>query len=394
MEEDLPEVTVQNREGDFWPAEDQELLLRAAILAGEEALQAWKQWQLRSDIDDLDQGSHRMLPLLYRNLLAHGIDDPIMKKLKGIYRYTWYRNRVLFDGVAAAMLPLQTSGIQTMLLKGSALVVLHYRDFGVRPMYDVDLLVPAEDSLKAIDILKDLGWASTFGYPEKFSSGFISVRHGWNFKNKNGVELDLHWRLLLECCPGDADRDVWQAAVPAVIVDVPTMALCATDLLWQVCVHGLQWNAVPTIRWVADAMAILRTSLPEIDWKRFLDQAHRHGVVLPLREGLTYLRQVYHAPVPDAVLEVLGRGEISRTESIEYRTKSQVRTILGDAVQLWCRHARLMRHATRAQRFAGFPEFLQHVWDLNQPWKVPFHGASLILQRLWYRGTFDSPHPE
>jgi hypothetical protein len=387
---ELPKVTTTAREGAFWPTEDQELLLRATLLAGDEAVRAWERWKLRVDVDALDQGSYRMLPLLYRNLLALGIDDPIMKKLKGIYRYTWYRNRVLFDGVMVVLRSLHESGIPAMLLKGSALVVLHYQDHGVRPMYDVDLLVPAEDALKAIDILKGLGWSPTFGYPETFSSGFISVRHGWNFKNRADIEVDLHWRLLPEYCSVDADRDLWESAVPALLQEVPAVALCPTDLLWQVCVHGLQWNEVPTIRWVADAMVILKTSLPFIDWDRFLARTRQHRVILPLRDGLAYLRQVYHAQVPDAVLEALDTGAVSRTEAVEYRAKGAPQSILRDAVQLWCLHARLMRHATQVQRFTGFPEFLQHIWNLGHVWQVPLHGASLILQRLWHRVRFEA----
>ena len=325
-----------------------------------------------------------MLPLLYRNLLALGIDDPMMKKLKGIYRYTWYRNRVLFDGVEVALRSLHESGIRTMLLKGSALVVLHYQDHGVRPMYDVDLLVPAEDALKASDILLRLGWSRPSATRKRSRPASSPCVMAGTSRTGPTSKLDLHWRLLLEYCPVDADRDLWEAAVPALLQDVPTVALCPTDLLWQVCVHGLQWNEVPTIRWVADAMVILKTSLPFIDWDRFLARTRQHRVILPLREGLAYLREVYHAQVPDAVLEALDTGAVSRTEAVEYRAKGAPQSILRDAVQLWCLHARLMRHATQVQRFAGFPEFLQHIWNLGHVWQVPLHGASLILQRLWH----------
>jgi len=53
------------------------------------------------------------------------------------------------------------AGIQTILLKGAALILLHYKDPGLRPMVDFDILVPAGKAAAAIKVLTELGWTST-----------------------------------------------------------------------------------------------------------------------------------------------------------------------------------------------------------------------------------------
>src|SRR5512147_1502008 len=79
-------------EGRCWPTVQQEWLIRAALLKGKDALDAWKEWKSSVDVEELDPGSHRMLPLLYRNLKSQGIKDPSMYKYKGVYDQTWYGN--------------------------------------------------------------------------------------------------------------------------------------------------------------------------------------------------------------------------------------------------------------------------------------------------------------
>ena len=60
------------------PTKEQELLLKAALLKGEEAIKAWHEWKTCVDIEFIDHGSNRLLPLLYFNLVQNDINDPII----------------------------------------------------------------------------------------------------------------------------------------------------------------------------------------------------------------------------------------------------------------------------------------------------------------------------
>ena len=52
------------RRPDAWPTREQERLLRAALLRGPLALEAWDEWKAGADMDHLDAGSYRLLPQL------------------------------------------------------------------------------------------------------------------------------------------------------------------------------------------------------------------------------------------------------------------------------------------------------------------------------------------
>lgn len=369
----------EKREGSFWPAQLQEVLLRAALLEGGDAVEAWREWRSRVDIDNvdrLDPGSYRLLPLLYHNLKNLYPEDPIMMKLKGVYRLTWYKNQMLFHTITSLLRSFHHAGINTMVLKGAALTLLCYRDYGLRPMNDFDVLVHTRDALSAVRLLRELGWPPLEFNPDE---KYISVSYSHGFADKTGREFDLHWHLFSQCRTPDADDDFWSDATLTDFQGVPAHVLSPTDQLLHVCVHGAEWNITPPFRWVADAMMILRNTQAVIDWDSLISKAARRRLTLPLRDTLYYLKETFHAPVSSEVLRKLTDTPIPLLDRIEYRIAINPPTPWTAAIDLWCQHSRLMGNAHPLSKVAGFPKFLQCIWGISA-WKLPFHGLMKTIQ--------------
>ena len=97
----------------LWPSHEQDIMLRAAILNGELALAAFHEWLGLIDLDqDFDPATFRLLPLLYGNLRKLGVTHPIMGRLKGVYRLTWYKNHKLFDSMRPVLAALVHAGAE------------------------------------------------------------------------------------------------------------------------------------------------------------------------------------------------------------------------------------------------------------------------------------------
>src|SRR5215472_5269976 len=124
------------------PARDQELLLKAALVEGPEAVTAWNQWSAGADPDRLDEDSCRLLPLVYDAMRRRDVFGPWMEQTQRAYYHTWADNTRRFHAAAAVLRALHGAGIKTMLLKGPALTLQYYRNAGLRPMDDFDILVP------------------------------------------------------------------------------------------------------------------------------------------------------------------------------------------------------------------------------------------------------------
>ncbi len=357
------------------PTPDQELLLRACLLQADTAIDAWNSWKARVDINALDPGSQRLLPLLHHNLRGHVRFEDIDGKLKGAYRETWYKNQLLFHRAARLIERLHEAGIRTLVFKGPSLTVLYYGDLGLRPMNDFDLLVRKEDVVPAIATLKLAGWVPVADICSHSVEFIIGMQNGLGFYNvETRAELDLHWHAFFECPREDFDRELWSRSKMVELRGIHTRALDTTDELIYVCLHGSRKNQVPPIRWVADVYTILKTSASKIDWDRIARVAVNERIVLPLKETLTYFQIFAPECVPAHFLRALQRKPAAM-ERIERWSgeipASKMRKILG----LWFYVSRKERTSTIGGKLMGFFRYMQLRWKVDKLWKLP--GAAL-----------------
>jgi hypothetical protein len=293
----------------------QELLLKASLLSDEKSLKAFRKWQGAADWEEyLEQGSFRLLPLLYINLQKHGVDDPAIGKLKGIYRQAWSKNQTLFHEMAKVVEHLQNAGINTMLLKGASLSLLYYKNNGARPMADIDVLVPLKQARLAIEILQKAGWKS----PVPLTELDLIYGHAIQLSNNSGKEFDLHWRPF-NGCRDEYEKDFWDGAIPLKLANVNSLAPNPTDMLFHTIIHGMAWNPIPPIRWIADAITLINSDDFTIDWQRLINMAQKHYFSLRLKKGLQYLHDIFYPNIPPNVIKTIINLPVSYLEKIEYR---------------------------------------------------------------------------
>ena len=119
-------------------------MLQAALLPDEAGRAAWRRMRASIAFEALDGASQSLLPLVYRNLDPRSAyDDEGIEALKERYLLTWSENQRFYHGVLPLLQAFEQAGIDAVVLKGLALIARFYRDPGLRPMADVDVLVPA-----------------------------------------------------------------------------------------------------------------------------------------------------------------------------------------------------------------------------------------------------------
>jgi len=359
-------------EGVAWPTPEQELLLRAALAEGDPAVALWEEWSALVPLEDVDAGSHRLLPLLYRTLAAAGVEESRLTKLKGVYRYSWSRNQLLFHRAAALLPEFAAAGIDTLVLKGAALSTLYYGDLGARPMDDLDLLVPRADAARAMQLLQASGWRPATPRPESR----LAVWHADSFVDEGGRFLDLHWNALWQLSD---DADLWSGAVPTTLNGVPTKTLGHGDQLLHVCVHGLRWAPIAPIRWVADAAKIMEGAGADLDWDRVAALARANALTLSLEHALRYLAEALAAPVPPVVIAELAAAKKPLHERLAFRASMRRPNPARMLRVLWERHRRLGPDSgsflTLVQRHAG----------LERRSQLPGHVVRQLRAGRWRR---------
>src|SRR4030095_1200005 len=359
-----------------FPNPEQELLLKASLYEGEEALSAWRDWKSRIDIERIDHGSFRLLALLYDNLRKLKVQDPLLERIKSVYRYTWTKNQLSIRRSLEIIRRLEDQGIPTLLLKGGALTLFNYKDHGLRYMDDFDFMVPFDKAPAAIASL--IRWGFDPALKEK--TEFISYTHSTNFEG-HGIGLDLHWHLLNKSLKDQDDLPFWKAAIPVEREGVKTAVLHPSDQLLQICVHGVRWSPTPPIRWVADAWVLLKTQGDQVDWERLVDQARRLRLTIQVQETLEYLVRRLGAPVPLSFLQKLEAAPKEKWEKKEYRARIAPHPWLDEIPLLWTRYPRSLESGTYRLKAIGFIKFLKNYLGFESEWEMPAFLLRRFIQR-------------
>lgn len=313
----------------FYPTPIQLTLLKAAILNGNKAVESWNQWKKSWKPGDyLDNGSARLLPLTYKNLLANGLNAEQLLPLEEKYKESLSKTEKLFKRAEIVLDILHASGIKTLVLKGPALCVLHYNDLGVRPMSDIDVLVTHYQARQAIETLLKKGWKPEF--PEYLEYN-LKLGKSMMFYDTTGFEFDLHWHPFFESHGRHSQDDFFTKAIPLRIGKCDTLALCPAQNLLHTLIHGLRYNPEPPIRWIPDAMTILSSRNLSIDWDDFLIQTKRFKSTLAIRQALLFLKNEFDALIPEAVLTNLYSSRISLSEKLIFNYTNKRPDALPDS---------------------------------------------------------------
>jgi hypothetical protein len=371
------------KSGTFIPTVAQHQLLRAALLADvadvRASLDAWKS---HVDIEAIDAGSMRLLPLLYRNLTRLGIDDPLLPRLKGVYRQVWFRNQLILEHGVRALRTLSAAGIPSLVLKGAALVSTAYAEPALRPMEDFDLLVAREQFPRAVHVLLADGWS--FHPPLPDPEPHFVFQHAIGFRRDGGGELDLHWSAT--GLPFDLDDTHTQ---PLRIGGEETRMLAPADQLLQICAHATLLNPhIPPIRWAADAFLLLAqhgvrgpqpppwyaiaphehtkavaaaTALHAVcafPWRELVEIARVRGWSLAMRRCLEYLRDGLDVEVPDDVIATFARQQRFRERIALALRNGRGRMAYAQFFVEWMQHA-FIDVPGRMRRLMMLPRFLR-----------------------------------
>ncbi len=159
---------------------------------------------------------HRMGPLLSRHLETAGLDIPsaVVAELADDRLRTAARNLRLLASSRAIVAALDQAGVTVMALKGVALLEETYDDLSLRPMVDLDFLVPEASIQRAEDLVVALG----FGSARPRVEGFVGPRAGKyaypQLTSADGlVHVDLHRHVLPDA--GFDIAEYWAHARPS-----------------------------------------------------------------------------------------------------------------------------------------------------------------------------------
>ncbi|HXP88791.1 MAG TPA: nucleotidyltransferase family protein [Bryobacteraceae bacterium] len=296
--------------GACFPTPVQEQVLRACFLpptVSEFSAGGLPQELFQQDLAN-DPAAATLLPLLDWRW-ADSLPAAMAAAARSRRLTLWRQGRDRLELAASIAATLRQAGIDSMLLKGAALIARYY-DPGVRGVGDVDLQVPRGQVRAAVEALLQTGWTAEGGLTPARIESQMRARHAWQFykPGPDGKEemCDVHWHPVVRCYSPRLAELFLEGAETVTAGSHTVRIPCATDLLFHAAAHGLQWSWTSPLRWIPDAWFVIRSGA--VDWQRLRMLAAEVDMTFRVHRALEYLKTHFDAAVPEAALESLAQA--------------------------------------------------------------------------------------
>jgi hypothetical protein len=364
-------------------------LLKAALLDGDAALQAYRAWRPTLDLATISHGQQRLLPLLQQNLTRLRIEDPHIDRFRGVRRYYWVRNLRALTLIRPIFAALDERRIPFLVLKGAALIAAYLDDRSLRPMDDVDILVTDENVAGAVRTLLAMGLVPPGLDPRLIDHQRLRTElPAWPFHGAD-VNLDLHWRAMHLDRRPHADDRFWQDSRTVSLGAIPIRTPDPAHHLLHIFAHAAQdFAGAASQQWPADAAMLVRGS-PDLLWQRLVEEAGKRRMSAIAADGLNFLARELSLPVPTAVIREL--AAVARpSERIEARLRAAgPRTTLSRPAQLLLELQDFRRGDGKyldRSAIRSVPAFLKTRTGVKNLWPVPLIACEAMFGHpAWLR---------
>ncbi len=321
---------------------------------------------------------HGVAPLLYKRLkaptLAGRAPDNVLERLRGLYLNTAACNVCLYQQLRELLLALHEVEIPVLVLKGAYLAVNVYRNIALRPMSDIDILVPKTAARDALRVLQDAGYKLLIPATDQaipfFGKDMVLKKEGYNFS------VEVHWTLTNNEITVNMD-ELWGRYQSISIDGIETGVLSPEDFLLHVCLHA-SYHHEFNIGLIAlcDIAFFVDQFQRELDWDRFCQYVFSYKLGKGIYLILCLARDFCGANVPLETLEILKPANLKKemVTVAEYRlfhNYDSAATVSKNLISLWNREGSIEKFQIIWRRFFPSQEEMAYMY--------PIRSGSLVL---------------
>jgi hypothetical protein len=244
----------------------------------------------------------------YRNLLEV---PPEWERLVKARRCTAVQNLLLHHELSKIVPCLRESGIPALALKGIVLAYSAYPDLSLRPMADLDLLVPPGRREEALRVLQSLEYscpdlALTLDRDQLRLLGPNQEYAPPIRRRASSAWVEIHSQL--ECSEPLFPMPVEEFWSRSTLVDLQGLrvgTLSPEDFLFHVCLHLSRHHRFETGLLPLVDLKLLLESRLDWNWAGIAERSLRYGCATWMFLTLQAARDLVGAPVPDSFFGAL-----------------------------------------------------------------------------------------
>ena len=278
-----------------------------------------------------------LAPLLYASLKKRGRENEppanVTEDLRTAYLRTNTANWLAFQELGSLLNIFEREQIPVVLLKGCALATTLYPEFDLRPMSDIDLLIPHSTLDHVQALLIQQGYTPPLelgsGYGQRFSSYQAFHRNG-----NRPAHVEVHWHLFKS--PYYCDRIpinwFWNRTSEIDMGGTRARAFTPEAQLLHLSAHYALHHRAERLIWSYDLALLLARYRVQMNWEEIIEAVRRFGLIQPFQMALSRVRETWGVSMPDKFSSRLDTIKPSLEQRIAFAMMTarwgQVRVIL------------------------------------------------------------------
>jgi hypothetical protein len=257
---------------------------------------------------------HHVTAILYQHFQEQGntnkIPDSILNKMNQANLNNAVSNTLLFHEAELIFSKLCESSLPAIGLKGLYLIENAYKNFGLRSMSDMDILLKKTDIPEALDLLEAMGYRLTTYF--NIDDQNLDIKHVPPLVKGDDIYLEIHWTLLEENEPFSIGVEgLWERAIPIRVGNLNSLGLSHEDLLLHLCMHlTYQHQLKLGLRGLYDIALVLKQNENNLDWGALARRAKEWRADRVVALTFSLIEMFFPSLVPDFLFNQQQLGAI------------------------------------------------------------------------------------
>jgi hypothetical protein len=339
-------------------------------------------WDLFAQMADREG----VAPLMYWKLKDSPVVVPpsTFNFLRSTYYQTLAQNTLIYQELERILNVLDDASIPAIVLKGAALAATVYEDIGLRPMGDLDLLVPREELSNVVTLLNGVGFGRNENIERRPGLDRI-IKHHFALAGgpQNHILLEIHWNLIA----GDSDwrsptlewfwnqREQSESMGSRGLTSAIFSSLSPTAHALYLSSHLMLQHGGSEARlvWLFDLYLLICMCDNQIDWDVLISRAEDYGWSYALYKSLLSVSECFDRSLP-----------LWRLESVLEGKDNKSRWMVDKKANL--HQPRVVRYITKISSLNGIaklnflvsvlfptPKFMMDRYKIERCWILPFY---------------------
>ncbi len=339
-----------------------------------------------ADWDSLISIAHAegVAPIVYWTLSKSGefssLPESARNSLRARYSSTWMHNQEILKELESLTRLLDQADIPVVVLKGACFALTIYPDIGLRPMGDLDLLVPKAKLAEAVQLAKTLGYEDTFPEAAPGLRDLLSHEVCLQKTGEHSITLELHHSLVADksfvySVPVDwfwSQTELLGGASQTRFENLQMLTPTA-QVLYAASHAMLQHGGKNTpLRWFYDLDLLLRKYGENMDWDMLLAQAKIFEWGSALDAALSQTYAYFNTPIPGDVRTSLSQYSDRHQKLVALLQNKPATHLLEEQQKLltlnWYGRFRLM-----LALMVPAPAYMRWRYQLKTSWMLPVY---------------------